>query len=313
VEFFAPWCGHCKHLAPEYEIVATTLAKHPVKIASVDADSHKDLARRYEVTGFPTIKYFPPGSKTGEAYNGGRKAPDFVDFINKKIGINARIKEPPTIVTILTDETFDSIVKDPTKNVLVVFYTPWNALWKEMAAKYEEVAKTFEGEDDVVIAKIDADEYKMKSTEFGISNYPTLKYFSKDNKAGEDFNARATNEFVNFINQRCETERKIGGGYTDKAGRIPVLDELAEKFMKNVDERRQILEQTQQKIPTVEHRNKEFAKFYEIAMKRILEKSEEKYGKTEVDRLSRVIDSGSVGAKKKCELHKRKNIAHIFS
>jgi len=312
VEFFAPWCGHCKHLAPEYEIVATTFAKHPIKIASVDADSHKELARRFDVSGFPTIKYFPAGSKTGEAYSGGRSAPDFVDFINKKIGIHARIKENPTLVTILTDENFDSIVKDATKNVLVEFYYPKLPTWKELAPKYEEVAKTFDGEDDVVIAKIDADDYKVKAGEYGVLNVQTHKFFSKENKAGEDFVARSTMDYVNFVNLKCETERKVGGGYTDKAGRITELDDLAKKFMTNVEERQQTLQLTQRLIPSLEHRNKEFAKFYEIPMKRILEKGDEAYGKTEVQRLNRVLESGSVGAKKKGEFHKRINIASQF-
>jgi len=46
VEFYAPWCGHCKSLAPEYEIVATAFKGQAVKIASVDADKHKELGSK---------------------------------------------------------------------------------------------------------------------------------------------------------------------------------------------------------------------------------------------------------------------------
>jgi len=314
VEFFAPWCGHCKSLAPEYEVVATTFAKQPVKIASVDADKHKDLSHRFEVTGFPTIKWFPKGSKSGEAYSGGRTANDIIDFINKKIGTNAKVKGPPTVVTILTDENFDSIVHDPNKHVLVEFYAPWCGHCKQLAPKYEEVGKTFDGEDEVVIAKMDADSHKMKPSEYGVTGYPTLKFFPKDNKKGEDYNAgRSSEDFVTFINQRCGTERTVGGGFTEKAGRISDLDLLAQKFMKNVDEREQILEETQNAIGNLEAKNKDFGKFYEIAMKKILEKGDESYGKTESQRLKRVIDSGSVGAKKKVEFSKRANIVSQFA
>jgi len=100
LNFFAPWCGHCKSLAPEYEIAATAFAKLPVKIGSVDADKHKDLGGRFGVSGFPTLKYFPAGSKEGEAYNGGRTAKDIVSFINGKAGTHARIKEAATAVVI---------------------------------------------------------------------------------------------------------------------------------------------------------------------------------------------------------------------
>ena len=86
VEFFAPWCGHCKKLAPVYEELATNFAKENVLIASVDADEHKDLGSKYGVTGFPTIKFFPAGSTTPEDYNGGREVADFTDFLNSKTG-----------------------------------------------------------------------------------------------------------------------------------------------------------------------------------------------------------------------------------
>jgi len=57
--FFAPWCGHCKHLAPIYEQVATTLKtsstdKH---VAKVDCTKHKDLCSRFGVQGYPTVKF----------------------------------------------------------------------------------------------------------------------------------------------------------------------------------------------------------------------------------------------------------------
>jgi len=314
VEFFAPWCGHCKSLAPEYEIVATTFAKQPVKIASVDADKYKDLSHRFDVSGFPTLKWFPKGSKTGEAYNGGRTANDFIDFLNKKIGANAKVKGTPTAVTVLTDDNFDSIVQDPNKHVLVEFYAPWCGHCKQLTPKYEEVAKTFDGEEDVVIAKIDADAYKVKGGEYGVTGFPTLKFFPKDNKKGEDYTAgRNTDDFVNFINTRCGTERSVGGGFTEKAGRISEFDELVQKFMKNADERQQILKETQEAISQLDSKNKEYGKFYEIAMKRILEKGDEGYGKTEAQRLKRVIESGSVGAKKRTEFAKRANIASQFA
>jgi len=56
VEFYAPWCGHCKSLAPTYENVASVFKlDEGVVIANLDADKHRDLAEKYGVTGFPTL------------------------------------------------------------------------------------------------------------------------------------------------------------------------------------------------------------------------------------------------------------------
>ena len=55
VEFYAPWCGHCKNLAPEYKKAAKALSGI-VGVGAVDCDVHKSICGQYGVRGFPTIK-----------------------------------------------------------------------------------------------------------------------------------------------------------------------------------------------------------------------------------------------------------------
>jgi len=312
VEFYAPWCGHCKSLAPEYEKLATAFKNQPVVIAAVDADKDRDLGTRFGVSGFPTLKYFPANAKDGEAYNGGRSAKEILDFINGKAGTSGRIKEAPTAVTVLTDDNFDSIVKDPKKHVFVEFYAPWCGHCKKLAPDWEKLAKIFSGDSDVVIAKMDATEHKVAPGKFGVSGYPTLKWFPKDNKDGLSYDGgRAMTDFITFLNEKSGSERTADGGFSPDAGRIPELDELAERFMKNPNDRKAILTQAETKIASSTHKNAEYAKFYKIAMKRIMDKGGD-FATEESARLERMISSGSVAPEKLPEFHKRINIAKAF-
>jgi len=317
VEFFAPWCGHCKSLAPEYDIVATSFRGQPVKVASVDADKHKDLAGRFTVTGFPTIKYFTANSKVGENYDGGRTANDIIEFLNRRAGTNVKVKSAPTAVTVLTPQNFDAIVKDETKDVLVEFYAPWCGHCKQLAPKYEQVAASFDGEESVVVAKCDADAHRSLASQFSVSGYPTLKWFPKGNKAGEEYSGgRNVDDFVRFLNDKTGAERISGGGFTAQAGRIPDLDGSVSRFMAgSPSERANILRDVQQQVTSGEvtgHKNAEFAKTYVSMMQRVIEKNDDSYGPSEAQRLKRILDSGSVAAKKRADMWKRMNIASVF-
>ncbi|XP_062101169.1 protein disulfide isomerase-like 5-2 isoform X1 [Humulus lupulus] len=99
VDFYAPWCIHCKHLSPELDKAAPALAalKEPIVIAKVNADKFTRLATKYNVRGFPTLKLFVRGVPLD--YNGPRKAYLLVHYLKKLVAPDVSILDSDTAIS----------------------------------------------------------------------------------------------------------------------------------------------------------------------------------------------------------------------
>eukprot|EP01134_Creolimax_fragrantissima_P008631 CFRG8631T1 len=85
IKFYAPWCGHCKNMAPAFESAATALAKDyklEDVLGNVDCTVNKDLCSKFEVKGYPTLLSFSKGDKK-EKYAKSRTEADFISFIRE--------------------------------------------------------------------------------------------------------------------------------------------------------------------------------------------------------------------------------------
>jgi len=313
VEFFAPWCGHCKKLAPDYEIVATAFAKtDSVVVASVDADAHKDLASKFGVTGYPTLKFFPKGSTEPESYSGARDPDGLIEYINNKAGTSSRVSKPPSFVVDLTPSNFDEIVLDEGKHAIVEFFAPWCGHCKKLAPTWDKLGEVFKSEEGVVIGKVDADKHKDLGGKYGVQGFPTIVVFSKDNKEGVKYEgARELSDFVEYINKEFGTHRTEFGRLDENAGTIESLAELAVSFVSNKDERDEILEKAGNVIGELDGTVAKDAGYYVKVMKALAKRGED-FASTEIERLERMVSSGNIKAGKEDEFVKRINILNQF-
>lgn len=306
VEFYAPWCGHCKNLAPEWAIAGSTFDENDdIVIADIDATAAQELASKFEVRGYPTIKFFPK-SKVPEEYTGGRTADTIVSWVNEKIGTRKAVKKPPTAVTVLDDSNFDAIALDPTKYVMVEFYAPWCGHCKNLAPKYEQLAKVFAGEQEVVIANVDATENPDLASRYDVSGYPTIKFFPAGSSEPVDYQGgREVEMLVNYINENAGTYRLPDGSLSPAAGLVEALDEvIANAAAYDAT----FVESLENAASEIDHPS---SKTYISFAKKILSKGEG-YIEKEIARLQGMTQSKSVSADKKKSFFLRLNILKKF-
>lgn len=140
VEFYAPWCGHCKKLEPEYEKAASILSSHEPRIvlAKVDAneEANKGLASEYDVKGFPTLKILRNGGKSVQEYKGPRDAEGIVEHLKKLTG--------PASVEIKSEEDATNLVGQQKVVIVGIFpefsgeeYANFTALADKLRSDYD--------------------------------------------------------------------------------------------------------------------------------------------------------------------------------
>jgi len=156
VEFYAPWCGHCKKLTPEYAAAATTLAakNSAAKLAKVDATEHKELGTKFGVKGYPTLKFFKNG--VAQEYTGGRTADTIVQWLDKKSGPAATAlanRDEANAFVLANKVSVIGFFKDPVAKEAIAFATAADANEEVLFAitSNTDVFGLFEVNDDAAV------------------------------------------------------------------------------------------------------------------------------------------------------------------
>lgn len=238
IEFYAPWCGHCRALAPEYAKAADMLAEmgSKVKLCKVDATQESALAEKHNVKGYPTLKYYRKGSHI--EYNGGRKADNIVSWVLKKM-------EPPT----KNLESVDAVKKFIEENnvAIVGFFEDQES---EAAKTFVEVSQT--NDDYAFGMSSNADVFSEYEAENG--KIILFKKFDEPrNEFKGELNAKNLEKFITvqslplLVEFNQDTAKKIFSGVVkshllfflsketgDFDNNVPTIKELAKQYQDEV-------------------------------------------------------------------------------
>jgi len=189
-EFYAPWCGHCKNLAPEWKKAATALKPKGIKLVAVDATVHGGLASKYGVQGYPTIKVFAKGAK-GEPtdFQGPRDSDGIIAAALQLNGEKAPEPEPTSVID-LTEANFDEQVLNSHDLWFVEFYAPWCGHCKSLAPHWRTAANQLDGR--VKVAALDATVHKAIADRYKVTGFPTIKIFGLDKTNPEVYEGART-------------------------------------------------------------------------------------------------------------------------
>ncbi|KAM4585058.1 protein disulfide-isomerase [Odontesthes bonariensis] len=229
VEFYAPWCGHCKALAPEFAKAAGMLKAESssIRLAKVDATEEAELAQEYGVRGYPTIKFFKGGDKESpKEYSAGRQADDMVNWLKKRTG--------PAVTTLNEVTEAESLIADNEVAVIGFFKDAASA----GAKAYEKAA---DATDDVPFAVTSSDAIYSK---FEVSK-DGIVLFKKFDEGRNTFDGELTKEkllaFVKanqlplVIEFTEQTAPKIFGGDI-KSHILMFLPKAASDFQDKMDQ-----------------------------------------------------------------------------
>ncbi|KAK5980667.1 DnaJ domain and thioredoxin-containing protein [Trichostrongylus colubriformis] len=174
VDFFAPWCGPCQQLAPEFQRAARSLRQFDERVhfGSVDCQAYAVFCRQQSVSAYPSIRLYPATKKQ-------RWLQPFYDYPQNMWRNSDTIERwvfgmLPSLVTSLGNDYWQTVL-DSDEPWLVDFFAPWCGHCVQFAPVFEQIAKVLDGK--VKLGKVDCDQWPGVCRGAQIQSYPTVRFY----------------------------------------------------------------------------------------------------------------------------------------
>ncbi|KIM20922.1 hypothetical protein M408DRAFT_118006 [Serendipita vermifera MAFF 305830] len=199
VEFFSPWCGHCKAFKPTWEELVISREDHPrLSLAQVDCVADGDLCNAQDIKYYPQLRLYrnhSNGTRTAETFDSSRSLSTLEQWLDERV---PRITAPPTqnhpvpnqqtlapkeyntqgkVLVLGSDDFQERVAREPT---MVKFFAPWCGHCQKLAPIWTELAQELKGV--VNVAEVNCDIHGSLCRNVGIEGYPTVIFYLNGRK-----------------------------------------------------------------------------------------------------------------------------------
>uniref|UniRef100_A0A8B9LMG1 DnaJ homolog subfamily C member 10 n=1 Tax=Astyanax mexicanus TaxID=7994 RepID=A0A8B9LMG1_ASTMX len=194
VDFYAPWCGPCQALLPEWRRMARMLSG-VINVGTVDCQKHHSLCQSENVRAYPEIRLFPQNSN-----------PSSNTLNTEYTVILCFLSSLPRASVDLTPEDFKRKILEGKEHWVLDFYAPWCGPCQHFAPEFEILARMLKG--TVRAGKVDCQAHYQTCQSAGITAYPTVRFYpylgTQRVRGGEYINSRDSNVISDVIHQRLQ-------------------------------------------------------------------------------------------------------------
>nr|XP_033802076.1 dnaJ homolog subfamily C member 10 [Geotrypetes seraphini]XP_033802077.1 dnaJ homolog subfamily C member 10 [Geotrypetes seraphini]XP_033802079.1 dnaJ homolog subfamily C member 10 [Geotrypetes seraphini] len=199
VDFYAPWCGPCQALMPEWKRMARFL-NGLISVGSMDCQKYNFLCQQENVQAYPEIRLYPQKSGTAQQYHKYSSwHRDSYSLRNWALGFL------PQVSIDLTPESFTEKVLHGKSHWVIDFYAPWCGPCRNFAPEFEHAARSVKGK--IKAGKVDCQAYVHICQTAEIRAYPTVKFYPylgkiKKSAFGETIESRDAKEIADILMEK---------------------------------------------------------------------------------------------------------------